>query len=93
MNELDKMLWNLEGTASYYSVCYSVLATGIGGDYSELTLIVWASCWSWSVGGDAKEWRAGMQRLSLQGGSSEPQECVEGLWQAPQQDIIQVPCT
>lgn len=33
----------------------------------------------WSVGGDAEEWRAGMQRLSLQGGGSEPQECVEGI--------------
>ena len=41
--------------------------------------------------GDAAEWGGGMQRLPQPAGGAEPAERVQGLRQAPQQDVVQVP--
>jgi hypothetical protein len=77
---------NLEGNAGGCLV-YLVSLLQVSRDCGLL------GCCSWSLDGHAEEWRAGMQCLPLQGGGSKPEECVEGIQQAPQQDITQVPCT
>jgi hypothetical protein len=43
------------------------------------------------VSGDAAERGGGMQRVPHPAGRAEPAERVQGLRQAPQQDIVQVP--
>ena len=40
---------------------------------------------------DAAERGGGMQRVPLPGGGAEPPERVQGIRQAPQQDVVQVP--
>jgi hypothetical protein len=59
-------------------------------------IAVWASV-AWPlqlvVGGDASERGGGMQRVPLPVGGAEPAERLQGLRQAPQQDIVQVPRT